>query len=227
MTKTHCNTNLARAAVGLDESALQPVANGIYLHNEVIPAYRDLLQAASQQGFALQIVSGYRSFAKQLTLFNAKANGLRPILDDAGEVIAYNRLNDVDKLWAILRYSALPGASRHHWGTDIDVIDRAAMTPEYQLRLTPDECCGEGVFAQLHRWLDDYLPSCDFYRPYSVDRGGIAPEPWHLSHAPTAERFAQQLTLEALRETLLNVDIALKPTVLANLPTIFQRYVRI
>ena len=33
---------------------------------------------------------------------------------------------------AILLWSALPGASRHHWGTDFDVFDRAAVPPDYR-----------------------------------------------------------------------------------------------
>ena len=27
-----------------------------------------------------------------------------------------------------------------------------------------------------------------FFRPYTTDRGGVAPEPWHLSYAPVAAR---------------------------------------
>ncbi len=36
---------------------------------------------------------------------------------------------EAERVAAILVWSALPGASRHHWGTDCDVIDAAALPP--------------------------------------------------------------------------------------------------
>lgn len=229
---TKANINLVRAAMGLDESALQSVVDNIYLHHAAIEPYQALAQAARLQGFELAIASGYRSFARQLAIFNAKAIGQRPVLDDMGNTVAMHTLSDTDKLWAILRFSALPGASRHHWGTDMDVFDRAAVTLDYQLQLTPDECCNGGVFADLHNWLDTYLPTCDFFRPYGVkpnnaESHGVAPEPWHLSYAPAAEAFAQALTPTALAKILDTTDIALKAAVLDNITTIYERYVRV
>ena len=54
---------------------------------------------------------------------------------------------------AILHWSALPGASRHHWGTEIDVIDRAALLHGQLAQLVPDEYAADGVFAKLGLWL--------------------------------------------------------------------------
>ncbi|WP_339898504.1 M15 family metallopeptidase [uncultured Gilvimarinus sp.] len=217
----------ARAALGLDESALRPLAGSVCLHADVIAPYQALVKAAQAEGFALQIASGYRSFSRQLAIFNAKASGQRPVLDDRGEPVAMASLSDTDKLWAILRYSALPGGSRHHWGSDMDVYDSAAQPAGYSVQLTPAECCQGGVFAGLHRWLDEYLPSCGFFRPYARDTGGVAPEPWHLSYAPVADTLSQSLSPERLARQLAVTDIALKSAVLDNINTIFQRYVRV
>ncbi|WP_049723835.1 M15 family metallopeptidase [Gilvimarinus polysaccharolyticus] len=229
MATTKANTALA--ALGLDESALLPLTDNLYLHCDVVEPYRALVSAARQQNIELTIASGYRSFARQLAIFNAKATGQRPVLNDAGETVAMHTLSDADKLWAILRFSALPGASRHHWGTDMDVFDRAAMAPDYQLQLTPDECCPGGVFDKLHCWLDAYLPECDFFRPYDVNsaahHNGVAPEPWHLSYAPVAQRFAAWLTPDVLAQTIAASDIELKATVLSNITSIYERYVRL
>ena len=222
---TETASTLERAAMGQDESALAPLGEGVYLHGDVIEPYRALVRAAQAQGFELSIASGYRSFARQLAIFNAKARGERAVLNDAGDTVAMDTLSDLDKLWAILRFSALPGTSRHHWGTDMDVFDRAAMPAEYQLQLTPAECCRGGVFAKLHEWLDDYLPGSLFFRPYRVDAGAVAPEPWHLSYAPTALEFSKQLSPERLARVLAAADIELKDVVLENIPTIYQRYV--
>jgi len=45
---------------------------------------------------------------------------------------------------AILHWSALPGASRHHWGTEIDVIDRAALADGRKAQLIPAEYGADG-----------------------------------------------------------------------------------
>ena len=65
-----------------------------------------------------------------------------------------------------------------------------------------------------------------FYRPYDRDRGGVQPEPWHLSFAPLAQPALEALTLEVLREALTGVDLAGAATVLEKLPEIHARYVR-
>ena len=51
----------------------------------------------------------------------------------------------------------LPGASRHHWGHDVDIYDAAAMPEGYQIQLTPEEVEGAGIFAPMHDWLDRYF----------------------------------------------------------------------
>jgi hypothetical protein len=71
------------------------------------------------------------------------------------------------------------------------------------------------------------MGSSDFYRPYAQDRGGIAPEPWHLSYSPLAKTFAQQLTVQLLRQQLEQTDLELKQTVLAHLDEIYQRFIRV
>jgi hypothetical protein len=53
----------------------------------------------------------------------------------------------------------------------------------------------------------------------------VAPERWHLSHAPVASGFARLLTAELLRETLEKADLMLKDVVLAHLPQIMDRFV--
>src|SRR5690606_25742758 len=130
------------------------------------------------------------------------------------------------KVFAILRWSALPGASRHHWGTDCDVYDKTAMPQGYTLELTQEEA--RGYFAALHGWLDVQIASQQaegFFRPYDIDRGGIAPEPWHLSYAPLAQACQQAFCIEHLAEVLQEADMALKEVVLENLSEIYQRFI--
>jgi LAS superfamily LD-carboxypeptidase LdcB len=149
------------------------------------------------------------------------------VLDQFGQPIDINSLSDEEKVFAILRWSALPGASRHHWGTDLDVYDASNITADYNLQLTVEETQGDGPFAQFHQWLSQELQQNPrgFYRPYVAGVGGIAPEPWHLSYAPIAKPASMQLTEELLCEQIQISDIALKNTILQNLGDIYAQYV--
>ena len=80
----------------------------------------------------------------------------------------------------------------------------------------------------LHAWLDERIASDEahgFFRPYGRDRGGVAPERWHLSWAPVAEAWARRLTPATLRETLVGVEMELRDTVLDHLDEIVERFV--
>jgi LAS superfamily LD-carboxypeptidase LdcB len=148
-------------------------------------------------------------------------------MDPFGKPINIQKLSPWQKIQAILRWSALPGASRHHWGTDFDIYDASAMPENYQIQLIPEEVQGNGLFAPMHNWLDSYLESgkTDFYRPYKVDKGGIAPERWHLSYRPLANKYAEILTRELLAARLENSDLMLLDEVLKHLDEILQRYI--
>lgn len=214
--------------LGLDERELiETPLLACRVHRDMLDSLLFLEARAASAGFILKVASSYRSFERQLLIWNNKARGLRPVLNDAGEIIDINMLSARDKVFAILRWSALPGASRHHWGTDIDVYDASRIIADYQLQLTVAETQGDGPFAEFHRWLSEelFLSNSNFYRPYTEDRGGVAPEPWHLSYAPLATIFSRQLTQELLRQQLEQVDIELKQAVLDNLDEIYQRFI--
>ena len=222
-----CSTQLL---LGLDERELvESSLLACRVHRQMLDPLLFLAERAASAGFIFKVASSYRSFDRQLLIWNNKARGLRPVLNDAGEIMDINLLPDRDKVFAILRWSALPGASRHHWGTDVDVYGSARIDPDYQLQLSVAETQGDGPYAEFHRWLNDELAqgNSDFFRPYAQDRGGIAPEPWHLSYAPLATDFSRQLTQDLLRRQLEKTDLELKQVVLDNLDEIFQRFIRV
>lgn len=199
------------------------------IHPEVATPLTELRQLAGKQGFDLRLCSSFRSFDRQLTIWNGKVNGQRPVYDNSGVKVDMQALSEWQQVQAIMRWSALPGASRHHWGTDFDIYDAAAIDENYQLQLSPQEVEGEGVFAPFHNWLDTVIGSVEgargFYRPYAKDSGGIAPERWHISYRPVAEQFATCLTQQVIADRLLSTEIALKDTVLQNLDKIYSRYI--
>lgn len=213
--------------MGLDDHQLEDVPEfSARLHPEVAGALRKLATSAQLAGFALKVASSYRSFERQLLIWNAKALGTRPVLDADSKPVVMDTLSDSEKVFAILRWSALPGASRHHWGTDIDIYDASRMPPDYKLQLTLDETEDGGPFAAFHQWLTGELQTGrhGFYRPYIKGVGQVSPEPWHLSCAPLADLYAKQLSLPLLRERIRISDIQLKDAILQNLDEIYAHY---
>lgn len=197
---------------------------GCALHRDAAPALLALQSAARAAGIELGVVSGYRDLRAQVAAWNAKFRGERRLLDRRGVELRRARLSDREAVDAILIWSALPGASRHHWGTDVDVIDRAAMPPGYRLQLTREEFMG-GIFSRLAVWLDEHAARFGFFRPYATDRGGIMPEPWHLSYAEVAVPALADLSLEALAEAVAGASMDAREQVLARLPELYERYV--
>lgn len=200
---------------------------GQRIRSSILPPLLELQQQALVAGFDLAIASGYRSFARQQHIWDQKARCARPLLSETGEPLDCHELTVEQRIYAILRWSAIPGGSRHHWGTDFDVFDAGALKEGQSVQLTLAETIDDGPFAALHRWLDTYLAQehCPFFRPYTRPTGGVAPEPWHLSYAPVAMRMQQHLGYEQLLATIQNSNIALKEEVMARLPNIFERYV--
>ena len=219
---------------GLDDSHLVPAGDGQRLEAQAAEAFAALREEARAAGFELTVASGYRSFERQLAIWNGKARGERPVHDDAGNPLDLGQLAPRDQLAAILRFSALPGTSRHHWGTDLDVYDAAAVNPDYALELSPREVAPGGVFDPLHRWLDERMAgglSHGFFRPYARDRGGVAPERWHLSYAPRAGRCAGGLTAALLRDCWNKAcpdrGLVLREEIERDLPGLLKRFVRV
>lgn len=221
-----------RQLTGLDETHLVETSGGHRLQAEAAEAFASLQRDAAVAGFDLAVASSFRSFSRQLAIWNAKAAGERPVHDDSGEVVVMESLSPEQKLHAILRFSALPGASRHHWGTDLDVYDAAVLAPSDTVQLVPEEVSTGGVFDPLHRWLDERMAADEshgFFRPYGVDRGGVAPERWHLSYVPLAVSCARQFNEEVLlacwHSGLEGEGLLLQEEVETCLPALLQRYV--
>ena len=85
----------------------------IYLREETYQAFQQMAQDAKEDGINLNIILGARSFADQKTIWENKWSGV---------VGNYYLIKDEhNKTEAILKHSSMPGTSRHHWGTDIDL----------------------------------------------------------------------------------------------------------
>lgn len=221
-----------RQLLGLESSGLVATDAGL-MDPEAAEAFARLAAAAKEQGFELRVASAHRSFARQLLIWNGKLRGERPVCDEHDQPIDLQPLTAAQRVEAVLRFSALPGTSRHHWGTDVDVFDAAAVADDYCLQLNAAEVAADGCFARMHEWLDARIArgeSYGFYRPYDRDRGGVAPERWHLSYAPRAADFTARLTARLLLrgwdEGCTEDELVLRPYLAPRLEEILERYVQ-
>lgn len=194
------------------------------LHRDAVQPFLAMRAAADVAGIDLVPVSSFRDFDAQLRIWNEKYRGERTLYDRDGRPLERSGLSEAALIEAILWWSAMPGASRHHWGTEIDVIDARALPAGQGAKLLPIEFSPAGPFARLHEWLSGHMHEFGFFRPYENDRGGVAPEPWHLSYGPVAAGALERMTVSVLKSALEDRELAGKTTVLSKLAEIHRRY---
>lgn len=195
------------------------------IHVDATAALLGMRRQARADGIELTALSAFRSFERQLTIWNEKYRGERPLLDRSGRVQDALALPPERRIAAILEWSALPGASRHHWGTDVDLVDRAAIPPGYRVELISAEFERPGPFAQLAEWLERHAARWGFFRPFRGLESGVQAEPWHYSFAPIAESARRRLTLGVLHDALDSAPLLGKDLVLSELERLHARFV--
>lgn len=168
--------------IGKDESSIVGNSYTTKMHKETSAAFQKMKATALAEGINIELVSAYRSFQRQKEIFEGKykrftAQGLNPI-------------KAIEK---IIEYSTIPGTSRHHWGTDIDIIDANAK-PRPKSVLQPELFHGEGLFCKLKDWLNENANSFGFYEVYTDNpkRKGFKYEPWHFSYAPVSRPMLEE-----------------------------------
>jgi len=195
------------------------------LHTAVVDAFLAMREAAAGEGLDLLPQSSFRDFDHQRRIWNAKYCGERPARDHRGRPADLSRLAPARRVEMILLWSALPGASRHHWGSDIDVVDGRVVAGGYQPKLERPEFMRGGQFSTLSRWLSSNMRRYGFYRPYTRAGRGVQPEPWHLSYAPVARRALPLLTVDVLAGAIKGAGVDGEAAILAELHSIHERYV--
>ncbi len=157
------------------------VPNKIYLRKETLEAFLWMLATAEKDGIDLKIASATRNFDYQKDIWEKKWTGFTFV---DGQDLSESLPDELERFQKILEYSSVPGTSRHHWGTDID-INNANL--EY---FKTEE--GEKVYA----WLTKNTPLFGFCQTYNL-KGNIRPtgyneEKWHWSFLPLSRAFTQE-----------------------------------
>jgi LAS superfamily LD-carboxypeptidase LdcB len=115
------------------------------------------------------LVSTTRSFNHQRAIWERKWNRYKKIKSEQR------------RLYKILGFSALPGVSRHHWGTEFDL---SPLINDYYK---------SGKGKVLYDWLSTNAVSYGFCQPYTAGRNsGHKEERWHWSYKPLATIFYRQ-----------------------------------
>lgn len=154
---------------------------GMMLRKETFQAFETMWKAAQKEGITLNIISSTRNFEQQKRIWEGKWSRFEK---DAPK--------PKDRALKILEYSSMPGSSRHHWGTDIDLNDLNNPTFE-----------AGGKYEKVYRWLNDHAHEYGFCQPYTAGRpSGYHEEKWHWSYTPLSKGF-----LEAYKNHLTEANI--------------------
>lgn len=148
---------------------------------EAFIKFKQMQNDAKKEGVEIEIVSGYRSYEKQKSIWNNKYNKNFE-----------RRIFGIKNINRIIQYSTLPGTSRHHWGTDIDIIDKRFI-PKGDL-LIEKNYTENGIYSELFSWMKKNSKKYGFYLVYddSPQRKGFKFEPWHYSYKPLSVTFLQR-----------------------------------
>jgi zinc D-Ala-D-Ala carboxypeptidase len=165
--------------------------NERYLRKDTYKAFKKMYDAARKDSIKLTIISATRNFESQKGIWEAKWTGARLVDDqDISKTIPDPR----QRALKILEYSSMPGSSRHHWGTDIDLNNLS----DYHFQ------SGEG--KKVYDWLRANAHKYGFCQPYSpkgADRpAGYNEEKWHWSYLPISKKLTE-LAKEKLQDEMI------------------------
>lgn len=166
-----------------------------YMHQEAYIAFKKMHAAAQKAGIRLKIISAARAYAQQKSIWEAKWTGKRKV---EGKNLSKAIPAIKERALKILEFSSMPGTSRHHWGTDIDIN---ALTDAYFL---------QGKGKKEYAWLVANAQHFGFYQPYtrkgSQRPNGYEEEKWHWSYLPLAQPFLKKYQERISLDQIANLD---------------------
>lgn len=139
-----------------------------YLLKEVADSLTHMIQAAKKEGITIKVISASRNFTDQKAIWERKYDARKSKFKTEAELAS-----------DILKYSSMPGTSRHHWGTDFDIN---SLEPAYY-------ATGKG--AKEYAWMKSHASEYGFCQVYNhkLERTGYNDEPWHWSFMPLSSQF--------------------------------------
>lgn len=168
---------------------------GMYMLREAYDAFVEMHEAAREDGISLLVLSAMRTFDHQKRIWENKWNGRQAL---HGNITATDIPDPRQRALEILRFSAMPGTSRHHWGTDIDL--NSLQNSYFQ------SVEGAQVFAWL-RANAKRFGFCQPYTPHGKNRGGgYEEEKWHWSYRPVASEYLRAFKEKVTYDQITGFD---------------------
>ncbi len=99
------------------------------LHYEVVASFLSMRDAARPAASTCRPSRAFGISSARSCSGTANGAANAPLFDRDGAALEHGTLSEPQLVDAILWLVGDPGGSRHHWGTDVDVIDAAAMPP--------------------------------------------------------------------------------------------------
>ena len=144
---------------------------GMMLRKEAFEDFKKMYESAQKSGISLKIISSTRNFEQQKAIWEGKWGRF-----------AKEAPEPKTRALKILEYSSMPGSSRHHWGTDIDLND--LNNPAFEKG---------GKHEKVYEWLVAHAHEFGFCQPYTAGRPhGYHEEKWHWSYTPLSKPFLTQ-----------------------------------
>ena len=196
-----CNKNYSQITMDLNQltgiNNNNLVGDTIKLETQTYRAFKKMERAAKNDGINLKIVSAFRGYNRQKTIWNKKYERFTNEFSFEPE----------KAILEIIRFSTIPGTSRHHWGTEIDIVD--ADYPDEKDVLKSEKFEKNGVYHKLKNWLDKNSERFGFYLTYNndYDRKGFEYEPWHYSYKPSSLKYYNALIDADLKKIINNPDL--------------------
>lgn len=177
--------------VGMDPIHCGGSARNQKLHKETYAAFIRMYDSAKTDGVTLTIKSATRNFYYQRRIWEAKWTGARKV---GGQDLSVTVPDPEARARQILRYSSMPGTSRHHWGTDFDL--NAFKNSYFE--------SGKGL--KEFQWLEAHAASFGFCRPYTAKgegrQTGYEEEKWHWSYMPLSQKYQESYRALVTKEDI-------------------------
>lgn len=170
------------------------------LNKEAAEAFNKMRASAQKDGVLIKVVSSFRSYDHQKKIWNNKFN----------KYISQGYAPDI-AIREIIKYSTIPGTSRHHWGSDLDIIQANVNKSSYSQKdpLNEKYFTKNAVFYPLKLWLNKNAYKFGFYEVYTndINRTGFKYEPWHFSYKPISKVMLKDFMSYNLAQELLKHSI--------------------
>jgi LAS superfamily LD-carboxypeptidase LdcB len=182
--------------------------SGRLMRKDAFEAFQRMAEQAAKENIKIIIKSSTRNFDYQKGIWERKWKG-ETVLEDGTK--ASDIKDTKERALMILKYSSMPGTSRHHWGTDIDI--NAFENTYFET--------GDGL--KLYNWMLLHAADFGFCQVYDAKGenrvSGYNEEKWHWSYMPISSiitSIASQKLKNEMIAGFLGSEVATKVDMVNN-----------